>query len=105
MTDKKYILIDKEIKEAATLMEWVEWYENPENRRIAQIKIKAKGIRISTVFLGLDHSFDGGPPLLFETMIFGGEHDGYCERYVTYEEAEIGHQKAVKICGGQGINW
>ena len=25
---------------------------------------------ISTVFLGLDHSFHHGPPVLFETMIF-----------------------------------
>ena len=27
---------------------------------------------ISTVYLGLDHSFGNGPPLFFETMIFCG---------------------------------
>ena len=32
---------------------------------------------ISTVFLGIDHNFNlEGPPLLFETMIFGGIKDG-----------------------------
>lgn len=56
-------------------------------------------ILISTVFLGIDHSFsfEKTEPILFETMIFGGEEDGYQDRYSTWEEAEIGHQKAVKI--------
>jgi hypothetical protein len=30
-------------------------------------------------------------------MIFGGDHDGYCERYCTWEEAEAGHQKAIEL--------
>jgi len=51
---------------------------------------------ISTVFLSLDHSFgDSGGPVLFETMVLGGEHDGHQERYRTYEEAEEGH---TRIC-------
>ena len=51
---------------------------------------------ISTVFLGFDHGF-GGTPLLFETMIFGGAHDGYQKRYTTYEEAEEGHEESVYL--------
>lgn len=51
---------------------------------------------ISTVFLGLDHSWGDGPPLLFETMIFGGEHDGYQDRCSTWAEAEAMHAKAVE---------
>jgi hypothetical protein len=56
-------------------------------------------VRVSTVFLGIDHRFqhkagDGGP-LVFETMIFGGVHDGYQERYVSWREAEAGHRQAV----------
>lgn len=55
-------------------------------------------VRISTVFLGMDHNFFGnGPPLLFETMIFGGPHDGYQERCSTWEEAEKQHEKAVEL--------
>lgn len=43
------------------------------------------GYTVSTVWLALDHNWTGGPPLLFETMIFGPEswQDEYCERWPT----------------------
>ncbi len=51
---------------------------------------------VSTVWLGLDHSFDGkGPPIIFETMIFGGPINGYQWRYSTKEEALAGHKKVL----------
>jgi len=57
---------------------------------------------VSTVFLGIDHNWGGGPPLIFETMIFnqGPEserpwHEEYQERYSTWEQAEAGHARAV----------
>jgi len=53
-------------------------------------------VEVSTVFLGLDHSF-GGRPMLFETMIFGGPLDGYQERYSTWSEAEAGHDVACAL--------
>lgn len=54
-------------------------------------------IRVSTVFLGLDHNFSGhGPPLLFETMCFGGVCDGAQQRYATWHEAEQGHEAIVQ---------
>jgi hypothetical protein len=50
------------------------------------------GPDISTVFLGCDHAFLGrGPPILFETMGFGGRADETQMRYVTWEEAVRGH--------------
>ncbi len=51
--------------------------------------------RISTVFLGMDHSWGGGPPLLFETLVFGGPLDDEMERYSTWEQAEAGHEAMV----------
>ena len=54
-------------------------------------------VNISTVFLGIDHSYNGGTPVLFETMIFGGENDQYKERYTSWEEAEKGHKRAVEV--------
>jgi hypothetical protein len=59
-------------------------------------------ITVSTVWLGLDHSFYGSlygaPILIFETMIFGHEEfDGYQERYSTLEEAKEGHKRAVEF--------
>lgn len=76
------------------LMEWAGKIEK-QDRRVALTE--QDGITVSTVFLGLDHSMNSGPPVLFETMIFGGKEDQYCERYCTWEEAEKGHEEAVKI--------
>ena len=48
---------------------WARWFETAD-RRVALTEVS--GIRVSTVFLGLDYRFSGeGPPLLlFETMTF-----------------------------------
>lgn len=51
-------------------------------------------VTISTVFLGLDHGWND-IPVVFETMIFGGEHDQYQERYTNWLDAELGHGLAV----------
>jgi len=37
---------------------------------------------------------------LFETMIFGGEHDQYQVRYSTWDDALNGHQFAVNLAQG-----
>lgn len=57
--------------------------------------------KISTVDLGIDHSFGFGKPLYYETMIFNCEQEDnkfedYQIRYSTEEEAVIGHEKAVE---------
>ena len=74
---------------------WAEWIEEAD-RRVADSTVG--NVRVSTVFLGIDHSFDpGDPPLLFETLIFGGQHDGEMWRYETWDEAEAGHARAVQL--------
>lgn len=51
---------------------------------------------VSTVWLGMDHRYgDDGPPLIFESMIFGGNLDQTRERYSTMEEAHAGHERLV----------
>ena len=51
---------------------------------------------VSTVFLSLDHShWDGGAPILFETMVFEGEHDSFQWRYRTLADALDGHAKIL----------
>ncbi len=91
----KYILIGKSPVEVDDLIEWGLWIEKSD-RKIAVTHVTRK-IKVSTIFLGLDHQYGEGPPLLFETMIFGGPHDQYCNRYSTYDEAVAGHRKAVKL--------
>ena len=62
------------------------------------------GQRVSTVFLHLDHNWEpGGPPVLFETMIFGGPYDQEMWRYHTWEEAKVSHDKIIH-CLKHGIN-
>lgn len=75
---------------------------DPQDRRVGRydqdgINIK-EPILVSTVFLGFARRFldDDGPPILFETMIFGGKHDHYQERYTTWDDAVAGHKRAVR---------
>lgn len=94
MTVQDKFILDGHTPVPATLMEWANWYQTGE-RRVAQDEIN--GVRVSTVFLGLNHAWDDGPPLLFETMIFGGEHDQHQERCSTWDEAELMHARAVGL--------
>jgi len=93
----QYILEARKPVKVDDIRKWGTWFALDTNRRVAQTNVTSK-IRVSTVFLGIDHGYDEDVPILFETMIFGGEHDEYQERYTTWEEAEIGHAKAVKMC-------
>jgi|SRR5215475_4827360 len=86
-----------------TLTEWAQAFENmtEEARRIAltQIGTDEAGdpITVSTVWIGLDHRwFADGPPLIFESMVFGGTYDGKAERYATEAEALAGHWRMVQ---------
>lgn len=56
-------------------------------------------VLVSTVFLPMNHAFGDGPPMVFETMIFGGEHDQWQERCSTWEEAEAMHTRACNLAG------
>lgn len=76
------------------ILAWGAAFNSPD-RRVAETEVSPE-VRVSTVFLGLDHSFSSdGPPILFETMIFGGALDGYQRRSATWGEAETEHAIAV----------
>lgn len=77
------------------IIKWAQWYEKAD--RHVKNDYLPNDIHVSTVFLGIDHNWGGGNPILFETMIFGGEHNEYQERYETWEEAEAGHQRAIEL--------
>jgi len=92
----KLFILDGHTPVPAELMKWAQRFEKAD-RHVAMTE--HNGIKVSTVFLGLDHAFGGGPPQLFETMIFGGEHDEYQERCSTWEQAEEMHKVACKLAG------
>ncbi len=96
----KYILEGHTPKVCHDVLTWGRWMEKAK-RHVAKTQVGA--VNISTVFLGLDHSFnDDGPAVLFETMIFGGKHDQDEWRYHTWDEAEQGHKLAVVLVKEHG---
>ena len=92
--------VDNKPVVAASVIEAAEWLDkNPERKAVKQEHIG--DIFISTVFLGLDHAWNSDILVLWETMIFGGEHDQYQERYTSYEDALEGHQIALNLVNKQ----
>jgi hypothetical protein len=81
---------------ATSIIEAIAWLDkNPERKAVKQEHID--DVFISTVFLGLDHAWHSDVPVLWETMIFGGEHDQYQERYTSHKDALEGHEKALTL--------
>lgn len=74
--------------------EYLDWERN-NSRTIARHIIG--DVIVSTVFLGLDHSWDGEIPVLWETMVFNGRHDQWQDRYISYEDALEGHQQTIEL--------
>jgi len=95
-----YMLNDKhEIIRTESFEQWAEWMheQNDKNgRAVGQAVVE--GYYISTVFLGIDHSFGGPDPILFETMVFsdkGKNAEELCWRYPTWDNAVEGHKKVM----------
>lgn len=85
----KYILRDGAPVLVRDMLEWARWYESA-SQHVARDQIG--DVTVSTVFLGLDHRhFGNGPPILFETMVFGGALDQEQVRYCSWDEAVRGH--------------
>jgi hypothetical protein len=100
---------------------WAHWFEHFANRIVGYTEITSE-CKVSTVFMGVDQrfvltvgsrdlrhreparvrgraadeAFDNGPPLVFETMIFGGPFDEWAWRYSSWDDAETGHKAAVR---------
>jgi hypothetical protein len=95
-----YWILEGREPKACTVEEWAVWFQAAD-RTVKRTKIRDT-VEVSTVFLGLDHSFGSGDaPVLFETMIFGlpDEHPDrdYQERYCTWDEASAGHVRACLL--------
>jgi len=76
------------------LAEWAEWMRKA-NRHVGDDRIDP--LHVSTVFLGLDHRYGEGEPLLFETMIFDGADNAYQVRTSTWSQAEKAHAAAITV--------
>lgn len=94
--EKRYYILDanKDVIPTTTFEEYCYFMEGCSTKRIHETYVDDS--RVSTVFLGIDHSHDGTPPLFFETMVFRGPEGGLCKRYSTWDEAYAGHESVVK---------
>lgn len=94
-----YILSGTRPVKCLDVIAWSEWMTSA-NRIVDRTSLADPDygeVVVSTVFLGIDHNYGFGKPQLFETMVFGGELDQLMlDRYSTWEEAEAGHEKAVR---------
>ena len=96
----RYVLIGQTPVPEPDLFKWGEFIECDSNRIVRQENLISLigWVRVSTVFLGIDHNWGGGEPLLFETMVFGGPLDGeICLRYPTWDRAENGHHRIRRM--------
>jgi hypothetical protein len=66
-------ILDDELMDAT--MKWALLLEQRDTNRIVGQTRTLYGEKLSTVWLGLDHSFGTGPPLIFETMLFAPTKD------------------------------
>lgn len=84
------------------IIKWSEWFETHSlDRIVGKESIGEEGelVEVSTVFLGINHNFTGkGAPILWETMVFGGEFDQYQDRCSgSRRDAQKMHEQVVKM--------
>lgn len=85
------------------VLKWARWLGSNDAARVIAEDSLPGGVMVSTIFMGQNRpSFSSGPrlPILWETMIFGGEHDLYQRRYTSRAAAEVGHRTAVILAKG-----
>lgn len=83
--------------------------EGAMSRLIARARVGP--ILLSTVWLGIDHSWGQGPPVLFETMTFPRllrDRARYWDwqiqdRYHTVEQARAGHERWLRRLQARGV--
>lgn len=87
-----YVLKDGVAVPATNVLTWAKWFdESLDQRRLRMTTVGDS--EVSTVFIGINNSFCLGPPLLWETMVFGGPLDGEQVRHATREQALVGHDE------------
>jgi hypothetical protein len=86
-----------------TLQQWADKFEDEDYRHITRDVIgpdepldPAPLITVSTFWLGLNHDWRSDEPLIYETVIVGGEHDATGMRYATERQAREGHRRVVE---------
>lgn len=104
---EKYVLDEhRNVQRSHNLMAWARWVECAGERVRVDMDF-FWDCQVSTVFLPINHNFaDHGPPLLFETMVFGGGDDDLSQwRWETWAAAEAGHTVVCKAVASRRPRW
>lgn len=94
-----YILDENDCPRLADLQEYYRWQKAlPDDIKtgigFTLARDEVEGVCVSTVYLGIDHGYGDGPPVLWETMVFcEGENDQDCERASNRKEALEVHRR------------
>ena len=95
-----YKLDEKKNVTPSSLEEWATFTENSQHTNSCCVGDDTiNGKRISTRFFGVGYSFDEryNKPVVFETMVFDEDGHGLSQRrYCIWEEAELGHERAMQ---------
>lgn len=86
-----------QVHEEPNIIKWAQAFETS-NRAVAKTMVN-DDIQVSTVFLGIDHGWGRGEPVLFETMTFALRCPGIdndCYRSNTWDQAVNAHHRAVQ---------
>jgi hypothetical protein len=80
---------------------WRIAFDDFESRRIGfdELSVRGERVSVSTVWFGIDVGPSIGThevPLIFETMVSGGDHDGWQYSWTTRDEAVEGHAAIVE---------
>jgi hypothetical protein len=83
--------------EPISLFEWAELFARWPERRVLATDVG--DIEVSTVWLGFDYSFGArlGVPLIYETMVFGGDLDNVSWHWPNRDAALAGHDQVVAL--------
>lgn len=73
--------------------------DNSDVRQVAYDEID--DIKVSTVFLVINHQYKSGSPILFETKVWADDFE-YIVRYSTWEIAEAYHHRLVDYIKQKG---
>jgi hypothetical protein len=97
LKNDRYVLDENEQPvECPVLEDWLRWIEHRDTQ-VEKTQIN-DDVFVSTIFLTINHRHAGdGPPIVFETMVFGGKLDGVQKRYCTVEDARKGHWDTVEL--------
>jgi hypothetical protein len=93
---------DGEPQHETDTLTWARWMEAHNQDRVVLRSYPARGVWIATDFLGLDQNhlrvlMPETPPLLWESMVFGGPFDLAQQRYTTQLAALRGHAQLVAL--------